>query len=101
MTYHFYNCLKLIQTVNNNYHHIVELEELHNLLETSYIQPNFWRDSAKVEYEILAKICFETKWNHYSDKHLEWDVETILAKLEGKTRDEIKAMDITTIIPKW
>ena len=32
MTYHFYNCLKLIQTVNNNYHHIVELEELHNLL---------------------------------------------------------------------
>ena len=100
MTYHFYNCLKLIQTVNNNYHHIVELEELHNLLETSYIQPNFWRDSAKVEYEILAKICFETKWNHYSDKHLEWDVETILAKLEGKTRDEIEAMDITTIIPK-
>lgn len=83
MTYHFYNCLKLIQTVNNNYHHIVELEELHNLLETSYIQPNFWRDSAKVEYEILTKICFETKWNHYSDKHLEWDVETILAKLEG------------------
>ena len=99
MTYHFYNCLKLIQTVNNNYHHIVELEELHNLLETSYIQPNFWRDSAKVEYEILAKICFETKWNHYSDKHLEWDVETILAKLEGKTRDEIEAIDITTVIP--
>ena len=22
MTYHFYNYLKLIQTVNNNYHHI-------------------------------------------------------------------------------
>ena len=98
MTYHFYNCLKLIQTVNNNYHHIVELEELHNLLETSYIQPNFWRDNAKVEYEILAKICFETKWNHYSDKHLEWDVETILAKLEGKISDELFNSKIKEVI---
>lgn len=35
MTYYFYNCLRLIQTVNNNYHHIVELEELHKLFNIS------------------------------------------------------------------
>lgn len=99
MTYHFYNCLKLIQTVNNNYHHIVELEELHNLFEIPYTQSKFLRDSIKIEYQVLAAICFETRQNHYSNKRLEWDVETILAKLEGKTREEIEAMDIITIIP--
>ena len=93
--------MKLIQTVNNNFHHIVELEELHNLLEISYTKSNFWRDSVKVEYGVLTAICFETRKNHYSNKRLEWDVETILAKLEGKTREEIEATDITTIIPKW
>ena len=100
MTYNFYNCLKLIQTVNNNFHQIVELEELHHLFKTSSTKPNVWRDNAKIEYEILSKICFEARWSHYSNKHSEWDVETILAKLEGKTRDEIEAMDITTVIPK-
>lgn len=99
MTYHFYNCLKLIQTVNNNFHHIVELEELHRLFNISSTEPNVWRDSVKIEYEILSKICFNTRWNHYSHKCLEWDVETILAKLESKTREEIETMDITTIIP--
>ena len=99
MTYHFYNCLKLIQTVNNNFHHIVELEELHRLFDIAANKPNYWRDAAKIEYNILTKICFGTTQNHYSNKYLEWDIETILAKLEGKTRKEIEAIDITTIIP--
>lgn len=99
MTYYFYNNLKLIQTVNNNYNHIVELEELHHLFDTSFSEPNFWRDEVKVEYEILTKVCRHTIQNHYSNKCPEWDVDTILAKLEGKTRDEIEAMDIKDILP--
>ena len=99
MTYHFYHNLKLIQTVNNNYNHISELEELQRLFKTSYSQPNYWRDSAKVEYDILARVCSNTIQNHYANKCPEWNVDTILAKLEGKTRDEIEAMDIKDILP--
>lgn len=98
MTYHFYNCLKLIQTVNNNYNHIVELEELLKLFETSAIQPNYWRDSEKVEYDILMKVCLHTMQNHYSNKCPEWDVDTILEELEGKSREEIETIDIRGII---
>lgn len=100
MTYYFYNCLKLIKTVNDNYNHIVELEELCKLFETSANKSNFWKDEAEVEYDILERICSHTRENHYDDVHLEWDVDTILAKLENKTRDQIEAMDITTILPK-
>ena len=99
MTYHFYNNLKLIQTVNNNYHHIVELEELYHLFDISATKSNYWKDSEEIEYDVLMQICFHTRLNHYSHKCFEWDVDTILAKLEGKTRDEIEAMDIKDILP--
>ena len=98
MTYHFYNYLKLIQTVNNNYHHIIELEELNTLFDIAAAKSN--DSNVKIEYAILSKICSRNRWNHYSNKNLEWDRETILAKLEGKTREELEAMDITTVIPK-
>ena len=97
MTYHFYNYLKLIQTVNNNYHHIIELEELNILFDIAAAKSN--DSNVKIEYDILAKICLKTRWNHYFNKYLEWGVEAILTKLEGKTREELEAMDITTIIP--
>ena len=99
MTYHFYNCLKLIKTVNDSYQHIVELDELCTLFETSANTSNFWRDEVKIEYNILSKICYHTRENNYGNEHPEWDVDNILAKIEGKTREEIEAMDITTIIP--
>ena len=101
MTYHFYNCLKLIKTVNDSFQHIVELEELCTLFETSANKSNFWRDEVKVEYDILSRVCYHTRDNHYGNEHPEWGVDNILAKIEGKTREEIEAMDITTIIPKW
>ena len=70
MTYHFYNCLKLIKTVNDNYNHIVELDELCTLFETSANTSNFWRDEVKIEYGILSKICYHTRENNYGNGYL-------------------------------
>lgn len=79
------NC-KLIDTVNKNYSHICELEELHRAFDAA---GGYWVSEVGIEYDLLSKIAWETKWNHYKspEEKSPWDVKNILKKLE--TTDEL------------
>ena len=75
------NC-KLIDTVNRNYSHIVELEELCRAYG-AVSEDSYWVQYGKIEYDLLYKIAWETLWNHYHrDNPSPWGIQYILEKLE-------------------
>lgn len=101
MTNKVYNCLKLIHTVNENYHHIDELEELYKLFNTAYTS-EYYREEIKAEYSLLKKACFYTLWSHKAERKKEWEVKNILKKIEGKTLEgiDLENIDLKEILPK-
>lgn len=99
MTNKVYNCLKLIHTVNENYHYLGELEELYKLFKIASTS-DYYKEEIKEEYSSLKKICFYALWSHEAERKKEWEVKNILKKLEDKTREEIENIDLQEIIPK-
>lgn len=67
MTNKVYNCLKLINTVNENYHHIDELEELYKLFNIASTS-DYFNKEFKEEYSLLKKVCFYTLWSHEGER---------------------------------
>lgn len=75
------NC-RLIDTVNKNYSHISELEELHRAFD-SIGEESYWVKYGKIEYDLLSKIAWETQNNHYHrDNPSPWGIQYILEKLK-------------------
>lgn len=89
-TNYFKTCCKLIDTVNKNYSHIAELEELRRLFDAAS-DGTYWANDVGIEYDLLTKIVWETYWNHYKrtpeEERSKWDIEYILEKL--KVTDEL------------
>ena len=85
---YFKTACKLIDTVNRNYSHISELEELQRAFG-AVGKDSYWVKNGYIEYELLAKIAWETTWNHYHRENPSpWGVDYILEKL--KTSDDAK-----------
>ena len=82
MTNGAYACLKLIQAASNNKR---EFAELTALFEVASEKSLLLKDGTI--YPLLAKICRRVQ-----------DGDAILSKLEGKTEEEIKALDIIDIL---
>ena len=99
MTNKVYNCLKLIHTVNENYHYLGELEELYKLFKIASTS-DYYKEEIKEEYSSLKQVYFYALWSHEAERKKEWEVKNILKKLEGKTREEIENINIQEIIPK-
>lgn len=101
MTQKVYNCLKLIHTVNENYHHIDELEELYKLFNTAS-DAKYYTKETKAEYSLLKKACFYTLWSHKAERKKEWEIKNILKKIEGKTLEgiDLENIDLKEILPK-
>ena len=75
------NC-RLINTVNKNYSHITELEELCRAFNSAQ-KDSYWAKEVGIEYDLLYKIAWETQWNHYhNDNPSPWGVQYILEKLK-------------------
>ena len=75
------NC-RLIDTVNKNYSHIVELEELCRAFDSAQSN-SYWAVNVGIEYDLFHKIACETQYNHYhKDNPSPWGVQYIPEKLK-------------------
>lgn len=66
---HFTSKLRLIESVENIYHHIIELEQLIDLLSSGlgdYMKE--YRKEIEADTLLCGEIASNTKYNHYHDE---------------------------------